>query len=128
MSKKMTKERWNYLMQPFDGNEDVMLTAEELNEGWHWCEEWDGLLIHVDDDEFVSCTCGFMEKFRTPERIKAMQDKIAKWKGPQDAMQRLADLDEELGLNPGQDALDYFANLKSEGDDNNSQFRKSDME
>ena len=35
MSKKMTKERWNYLMQPFDGNEDVMLTAEELNEGWH---------------------------------------------------------------------------------------------
>ena len=128
MSKKMTKERWNYLMQPFDGNEDVMLTAEELNEGWHWCEEWDGLLIHVDDDEFVSCTCGFMEKFRTPERIKAMQDKIAKWKGPQDAMQRLADLDEELGLNPGQDALDYFSNLKSEGDDNNSQFRKSDME
>ena len=128
MSKKMTKERWNYLMQPFDGNEDVMLTAEELNEGWHWCEEWDGLLIHVDDDEFVSCTCGFMEKFRTPERIKAMQDKIAKWKGPQEAMQRLADLDEELGLNPGQDALDYFANLKSEGDDNNSQFRKSDME
>ena len=103
MSKKMTKERWNYLMQPFEGNEDVMLTAEELNEGWHWCEEWDGLLIHVDDDEFVSCTCGFMEKFRTPERIKGMQDKIAKWKEPQDAMQRLADLDEELGLNPGQE-------------------------
>jgi hypothetical protein len=103
MSKKMTKERWNYLMQPFEGNEDVMLTAEELNEGWHWCEEWDGLLIHVDDDEFVSCNCGFMEKFRTPERIKAMQDKIAKWKEPQDAMQRLADLDEELGLNPGQE-------------------------
>jgi hypothetical protein len=40
-----------------------------------------------------------MEKFRTSERIKAMQDKIAKWKGSQDAMQRLADLDEELGLN-----------------------------
>jgi hypothetical protein len=32
-----------------------------------------------------------------------MQDKIAKWKEPQDAMQRLADLDEELGLNPGQE-------------------------
>jgi hypothetical protein len=44
-----------------------------------------------------------MEKFRTPERIKAMQDKIARWKGPQEAMKRLAELDEELGLNPGQE-------------------------
>ena len=103
MSDKMTRERWLELMQPYAENDGINLTPEEIEAGYHWCEEWDGLLIHVDDDEFVSCTCGFMEKFRTPERIKAMQDKIAKWKGPQDAMQRLADLDEELGLNPGQE-------------------------
>jgi len=101
MCNKMTKERWLELMKPFEEGDGVMLTNEEIDAGWHWCEEWDGLLVNVDDDEFVSCTCKFMDKFRTPERIKAMQEKITQWKEPQDAMDRLADLDEELGLNPG---------------------------
>ena len=76
----MTQERWDYLMQPFEGDESVMLTAEELANGWHWCDEWDGLLIHTDDIEFHHCKCGFMEKFRTPERmnkIKKDQDKFS---------------------------------------------------
>ena len=60
----MTEERWNYLMQPFDGDESVMLTAEELANGWHWCDEWDSLLIHVEDVEFKHCKCSFMKKFR----------------------------------------------------------------
>ena len=60
---KMTQERWNYLMQPFDGDESVMLTAQELANGWHWCDEWDGLLIHTDDVEFQHCKCEFMNKF-----------------------------------------------------------------
>jgi hypothetical protein len=61
----MTQERFDFLMQPFD-DEDfiVMLTAEELKNGWHWCDEWDGLLIHTDDIEFKHCTCEFMNKFR----------------------------------------------------------------
>ena len=32
----------------------------------------------------------------------------------QEAMDRIAELDEKMGLNPGQDALDYFANIKYE--------------
>jgi hypothetical protein len=84
----MTQERWDYLMQPFEGDESVMLTAEELANGWHWCDEWDGLLIHTDDIEFHHCKCGFMEKFRTPERmnkIKKDQDKfcLGKVRNPQ---------------------------------------------
>jgi hypothetical protein len=69
-----------------------------------------------------------MDKFRTPERMKMFEERMKQRYSSQEALESIAKLDEELGLNPGQDALDYFANLKSEGDDNNSQFRKSDME
>lgn len=94
----MTKERWNYLMRPFTGDEYITLTAEELNAGWHWCEEWDGLLINVDHDEFVLCQCDFMAKFRTEERMEIMRDKINKWRYTNDPMIRLSELDKELGL------------------------------
>ena len=61
----MTQERFDFLMQPFD-DEDfiVMLTAEELKNGWHWCDDWDSLLIHAADVEFKQCKCEFMNKFR----------------------------------------------------------------
>ena len=86
----MTQERWDYLMRPFEGDESVMLTAEELANGWHWCDEWDGLLIHADDGEFIHCKCGFMEKFRTPERMEKMKQ--------QKALDSIADLDIALGF------------------------------
>jgi hypothetical protein len=61
----MTQARFDFLMQPFeDENFLVMLTAEELKSGWHWCDEWDGLLIHTEDVEFKHCKCEFMNKFR----------------------------------------------------------------
>jgi len=60
----MNQERFDFLMQPFEGDESVMLTAAELKNGWHWCDEWDGLLIHIDDAEFKQCKCDFMKKFR----------------------------------------------------------------
>jgi len=105
----MSEERWNYLMQPFDGDESVMLTAQELADGWHWCDEWDGLLIHADDREFEHCKCDFMKKFRTPERIEMMKR--------QQVMDRLALLDAELGLDE----------MVQEANQNNQDFRKSDM-
>jgi len=105
----MSQERWNYLMQPFDGDENVMLTAEEVANGWHWCDEWDGLLIHADDREFEHCNCDFMKKFRTPARIEMMKR--------QQAMDRLALLDAELGLDE----------MVQEANQNNQDFRKSDM-
>lgn len=85
----MTQERWDYLMQPFEGDESVMLTADELASGWHWCDEWDGLLIHADDGEFIHCKCGFMEKFRTPERMEKMKQKT---------LESIDDLDIALGF------------------------------
>ena len=49
----MTKERYNTLMSGHSN-----LTSEEFNEGWHFCFEWDELLIHPDDREAEFCTCG----------------------------------------------------------------------
>jgi hypothetical protein len=110
MPKKMTQERWLELMKPVGVNEDMMLTAEELADGWHWCDEWDSLLIHVDDREFEHCKCKFMDKFRTPERIRKMTQ--------EQALDKIAQLDEELGLN----------DMVREANKNNNQFRKTDME
>ena len=128
MSDKMTRERWLELMQPYAENDGINLTAEEVEAGWHWCEEWDGLLIHVDDDEFLCCcSCSWMEKFRTPERMKAYEERMEQRYKAQEAMEQIAKLDEEMGLNPGQDALDYFKNMKAEADENNNNFNKGDM-
>lgn len=32
------------------------LTADEKKE-WHFCWDWDGMLIHKDDREFECCMC-----------------------------------------------------------------------
>lgn len=49
----MTKERYNELMS----NEDAKLTDEEIALGYHFCWDWDGLLIHKDDPEAKCCSC-----------------------------------------------------------------------
>jgi hypothetical protein len=37
--------------------EFAILTKEELEEGWHYCNDWDGLLVGPEDDEMQCCTC-----------------------------------------------------------------------
>lgn len=49
----MTRERYNTLM----GNDDLPLTDEEIKEGWHFCYEWDGLLIGPGFGELEPCHC-----------------------------------------------------------------------
>lgn len=49
----MTPERRKELMD----NIDMDLTQEEADEGYRFCCEWDGLLIHKDDMEAEFCTC-----------------------------------------------------------------------
>lgn len=34
------------------------LTEEEVKDGWHFCPEWDQMLIGPDMPELESCTCG----------------------------------------------------------------------
>lgn len=50
----MTDERWKELMRAEDD-----LTEEEIQEGWHFCWEWDGLLVGPGMDEMDSCLCAY---------------------------------------------------------------------
>jgi len=36
-------------------DEETKLTQEEISCGWHFCPEWDGLLIGPGMDEFAQC-------------------------------------------------------------------------
>jgi hypothetical protein len=50
----MPLDRWKYLME----HEFALLTEEEINAGWHFCPEWDGLLIGPGMAEYESfCSC-----------------------------------------------------------------------
>jgi hypothetical protein len=51
----MTDERYSQLM----GNLDLSVTPEEFDEGYHFCMDWDGLLICPSDLEWCACTCDF---------------------------------------------------------------------
>lgn len=33
------------------------LTDTEKADGWHFCNDWDGMLIHPSDKEAECCTC-----------------------------------------------------------------------
>lgn len=49
----MTEERYRALNR----NMDLTLTPEEVAAGWHFCYEWDGMLIHREDMEAKACRC-----------------------------------------------------------------------
>jgi hypothetical protein len=50
----MNDERWRSLMN----NPDSRLTMEEMVQGWHWCFEFDELLVGPPMEmEWSVCTC-----------------------------------------------------------------------
>ncbi len=49
----MTPERRKELNDNFD----LKLSQKELDQGYRFCCEWDGLLIHKDDPEAGCCLC-----------------------------------------------------------------------
>jgi len=53
----MTYERYELLSNPsFTG----FMSEEESDAGWHFCNTgWDGMLIHLTDDEIEFCECSF---------------------------------------------------------------------
>lgn len=54
----MTDERYNQLTR----NYSLKLTQEELEEGWHFCREYDELLIGPGMEEQACCLCPFLKK------------------------------------------------------------------
>ncbi len=48
----MDNQRYKDIM---DGKAD--LTQEEINQGWHFCVEWDFMLINKNSAEGMCCRC-----------------------------------------------------------------------
>ena len=51
----MAPERYHIL----DTDMNAELTPEETKAGWHFCPDWDYLLIHNLDDEINGCCCNW---------------------------------------------------------------------
>ncbi len=49
----MDAGRYEQLMK----DEKLQLTEEEIKKGWHFCWDWDGLLVHPDSPEGECCRC-----------------------------------------------------------------------
>ena len=50
----MDQERWIRLME----SNEMALTEGEAAMGWHWCGDWDGLLVGPSMPmEWECCTC-----------------------------------------------------------------------
>lgn len=49
----MNDYRWCALML----HDGLQLTEAEIAEGWHFCAEWDGLLVGPEMPEMESCLC-----------------------------------------------------------------------
>lgn len=50
----MTKERYKEL----ESDQDSRCTTDEVLRGWHFCNDWDGLLIGPEmEGEWDCCTC-----------------------------------------------------------------------
>lgn len=60
----MTPERYRELCV----NPDAILTEQELREGYHFCPDWDYMLLHVSDVEMSGCCC---DKARNERIVEA---------------------------------------------------------
>lgn len=49
----MTNERYRQLIK----DPNLNISKEEFEEGWHFCYEWDGLLIGPGMKEMECCLC-----------------------------------------------------------------------
>lgn len=54
----MTDQRWHDLMD----DEALKLNEQEQAQGWHFCPEWDGLLIGPGMGQVGKCGCNELSK------------------------------------------------------------------
>jgi hypothetical protein len=53
----MTNHRWRELMVENEGGLVFVLTQDEIKEGWHYCAEFDCLLVGPGMGELACCSC-----------------------------------------------------------------------
>lgn len=59
----MMSHRRKYVL---NSDMDARLTPDELQHGYHFCNDWDGLLIGPEDKEFECCTCT-LRRYKEPD-------------------------------------------------------------
>lgn len=66
----MSRER--FLELDLSGNG---LTKDEWEQGYHWCYEWDAMLVGPGQEEALMCNCDHpaIEKWKISEEGKAMR-------------------------------------------------------
>ena len=92
----MNRERYIEL-----DNSGTGLTKEEWEAGWHWCYEWDGMLVGPNTPEALCCSCSHpaIEAWKkTPEAEALMKEESP-------------DAEPDTEPDVGGDALDYFKKL-----------------
>jgi hypothetical protein len=63
----MKYERWLKL----EKSKDLPLTQEEIDKGWHWCPDWDDLLIGPGMEEIKACLCAIPVLSREQDRLRS---------------------------------------------------------
>lgn len=58
-------------------DDTAMLTPEEVFDGWHFCGEFDGLLVGPDMEEMQYCTC--YKDVSAHDKLKMYQDYVDKY-------------------------------------------------
>ena len=51
----MDDQRWQFLSDAT--GPCVFLRPEEMEAGWHWCHDWDGMLVGPEMAAQDGCTC-----------------------------------------------------------------------
>lgn len=57
----MTYDRYRELMETEMCETGLTLTEEEIARGWHFCADWDGLLIGPGMGELAACQCPWVD-------------------------------------------------------------------
>lgn len=83
----VNNERYNELNTKGFG-----LTEDEFNQGWHWCYDWDMMLVGPTMEEALFCNCN---------------KKIQEWKQTEDAKK----VEEEMNIRIGKLDADAFNQL-----------------
>jgi hypothetical protein len=71
----MNRERYIELDRAGEG-----ITKEEHEAGWHWCYEWDGMLVGPDTEEALVCSCNHpvIEAWKESDAGKKLQKELEK--------------------------------------------------
>jgi hypothetical protein len=73
----MSLQRWDELMN--SNGPCVHLTEGEMADGWHWCPEWDDLLIHPMDGEYQFCQCEDKQKYKRDSKYYEELRQYSEW-------------------------------------------------